>query len=107
MVAVKFDARSVAQALKARAKAAERALSGRVLSDCEPFVPYDTGALSQSGVVGEGVIVYDVPYAQVVYHGAGMRFQTEKHPLATAAWFEAAKAAHAAEWVRAAGEAFK
>ena len=58
---------------------------------CDPYVPYQTGALSQSGlnnVTPDGVH-YIVPYASKVYYGVGIAHNPEHHPLATAMWDKA------------------
>lgn len=55
---------------------------------CDPYVPFKTGALSESGLSGacpEGVR-YDVPYAATQYYGVGIAHNPEFHPLATALW---------------------
>lgn len=52
----------------------------------DPYVPYDTGALSQNiEVTAEGVR-YTEDYAYKQYHGEEFRHKTEHHPLATAYW---------------------
>ena len=58
-----------------------------------PYVPYDTGALAGSAVVGADGVRYRAPYAARVYNGAGLTIRTGKNPLATAGWDRAAFAA--------------
>lgn len=55
------------------------------------YVPMRTGALSQSAAVKPFKVTYDVPYAQRVYYGKGLRFSRDKHPNATAEWDRAYK----------------
>lgn len=66
-------------------------IDGAVISYCEPYVPYDTGALKSSpysfSPPGEGRVVYGVDYARKQYNenkgGDGLR---------GARWFERMKA---------------
>lgn len=58
-----------------------------------PYVPMDTGTLSQSYSTEPYKVIYNQPYAHRLYEGKGFNFSREKHPLATAHWDEAAKAA--------------
>lgn len=58
-----------------------------------PYVPMDTGTLSQSYTTEPRKVIYNQPYAHRLYEGKGFNFSKEKHPLATAHWDEAAKAA--------------
>lgn len=55
---------------------------------CDPYVPYDTGALAENITVDANGVTYNQPYAEKVYNGVGMVFKQEKHPLATARWDE-------------------
>lgn len=91
------------QGHKARAQAA---LDAAVLRDCAPYVPRRTGQLVGSGRSEAGAVVYDAPHARRVYYGNGMRFSRAHSPLASAQWFEKAKAAHGAQWVEEARAAF-
>lgn len=58
-----------------------------------PFVPRDTGALSQTVETKadneRGIIHYTVPYAHRQYNGISFNFSKEKHPLATHHWDKA------------------
>ncbi len=65
---------------------------------CDPFVPMDTGRLAGDVAVEANgplaaVIAYNAPYAARVYDGGSLHFHKDKHPLATAAWSDAAKLA--------------
>ena len=55
-----------------------------------PFVPMDTGALSQTVETKadskRGIVHYTVPYAHRQYNGTSFNFSKEKHPLATHHW---------------------
>ena len=51
-----------------------------------PWVPYDTGALSQNITVSASGVVYNEEYAAKQYYGEEFHHKTEHHPLATAYW---------------------
>lgn len=59
----------------------------------EPFVPMDTGVLSQTVETKAddqcGIVHYLVPYAHRQYTGEEFNFSTEKHKLATHHWDKA------------------
>jgi hypothetical protein len=62
---------------------------------CEPYVPYKTGALNDSGlaqIAPDGVIYGGdgIEYAEYQYYGVNHNFNKEHHPLATAMWGEVA-----------------
>ena len=58
-----------------------------------PFVPMDTGVLSQTVETKadgkRGIVHYTVPYAHRQYNGTSFNFSKEKHPLATHHWDKA------------------
>lgn len=56
------------------------------------FTPTDTGNLDANVTIRPKQIEYNAPYAPYVYHGEGMNFKRDQHPLASAHWDEAAKA---------------
>lgn len=62
-----------------------------------PYVPMDTGTLSQSYATEPYKVIYNQPYAHRLYEGEGFNFSKEKHPLATAHWDNAAKEARGNE----------
>lgn len=92
--------------VRRRLAVAQGALDAAVLRDCEAYVPYDTGELAASGVAEGGSVAYTAGHARRVYYGHDLRFGTGRHPLATAQWFETAKAVHGGEWVLAADAAY-
>lgn len=81
---------------------AQKWLDNEVLKDSDIYVPMRTGNLRNSGIrgtdIGSGKVVYNAPYAARCYYGK-MNFSREKHPQATAQWFEPAKAANKAKWI--------
>lgn len=60
---------------------------------CDPYVPYDTGALAKNITVNETGITYNQPYASEVYDSANVH-NTNVHPLASSRWDEVAFANH-------------
>ena len=85
--------------LLSRVPQAQRILARAVLASCEPFVPYDTGALCRSGQAGDGVVTYTADHAAKCYYSR-RPFRKDKHPQACAGWFEAAKAVSLEAWRR-------
>ena len=51
-----------------------------------PYIPYKTGALSQTIDIQNDGIHFDVPYSKYVYFGDGWNFNKTVHPLAQAHW---------------------
>lgn len=66
-----------------------------------PYVPMDTGMLSQTVDIQPGEVHYKVPYAHKQYTGDNFHFSREKHPLATARWDEAMMAARGKDLAKA------
>lgn len=69
----------------------QRFIDSEVLRYCEPYVPFDTGTLVQSGVintvVGSGEIKYRTPYARRWYY---MPANFQGAPRRGNYWFERA-----------------
>lgn len=59
-----------------------------------PYVPMQTGTLSQTYTTEPNKVIYHAPYAKAMYYGKGFNFNKEKHPQATSYWNRAAMAAH-------------
>lgn len=95
----------------ARFDKAQKFLDSEVLRCSAPYVPMRTGALMRSGTngtkIGSGKIVYNAPYARIMYYGKSFRFSKDKHPQACAQWFEKAKAAHKDAWTNGVAEIIK
>ncbi len=87
-----------------RYQQAQKFLDSEVLRDSGPYVPFRTGNLWRSGntgtVIGSGKVEYNAPYARPMYYARNAHFSKEKHPQATAQWFEKAKAAKADVWAK-------
>ena len=83
---------------------AQAALDEQVLKDSNYFIPYDTGELMRSSLrssrIGEGLIVWNTPYARRLYYNPQYNFSKDQNPNAQGLWFEAAKAIHYPEWVK-------
>lgn len=60
-----------------------------VLRYMTPYVPMDSGMLSQNVTTEPFKLTYNVPYAKYQFNGNGFNFSKEKHPLATAHWDKA------------------
>lgn len=81
---------------------AQKWLDNRVLTDSNRFIPMQTGALKQSGilgtVIGSGEVAWIAPYAEVNYY---RKFEPSKaaNPQASRQWFEVAKAAYQDTWI--------
>lgn len=95
---------SLGTAIQNRAKAAGQILRQAVLASSTPYVPYRTGNLAGSGGVTEEGVVWTADYARKCYY-AKTPFSKEKHPLAQAGWFEAAKAVDLELWRQTAANA--
>ena len=62
-------------------------VNARFAQIIDPYVPYDTGYLSQDSVeIEPDGVYYTAPYAWRQYYGEDFNHKTEVHPLATARW---------------------
>lgn len=65
----------------------------------DPYVPYDTGYLSQGSVeINADGVTYTADYAWKQYYGEDFKHKTEVHPLATAFWDKVAMETHFEEF---------
>ena len=50
----------------------QQIIDSEVLRMCDPYVPFDTGILKQSGImnteIGSGAVIYRTPYARKQYY---------------------------------------
>lgn len=78
----------------------------QVLKGIEPYIPYDEGKLTDSGIantkIGDGLIIWNTPYARQMWHGKSasgndLNYQQGVHPLAGKYWAERYKADHMLE----------
>ena len=56
----------------------------------DKYLPFDTGTLATTVDEQPNAVVYEQPYAKVVYYGVRdgkeLNYQTDKHPLAGPYW---------------------
>ena len=88
---------------------AQRVIDSEVLRLDDPYVPFDTGNLRQSGIrgthLGSGEVVYNAVYAVNQYY---ITLDTRSYdPMRGAHWFERMKADHRGEILDAARKAVK
>ncbi len=95
---------------------AQEYLGNQVLTDCDPYVPFDQGILMSKGAVEEGgrEVAWISPYARYQYYGFVMVGKAPKkvtdklleytkkdgHVLAGSHWFEEAKSANLQKWIK-------
>jgi hypothetical protein len=80
---------------------AQRALSEKVGSTSNKYIPLDTGALKGSMHILEDSVIWGQPYAQKVYYLDDARIRKQKNADAHSHWFEHAKSEHVKEWQKA------
>lgn len=76
-------------------------LGEEILRDTENFVPYDTGHLTRSGVVGKGgdYLAYTASYATYVYNMSDTYdFKKDVHSQATPQWLDASYKQNYKKW---------
>ena len=103
-VDVKTDAAGMGKKILSRVPQAKLALARAVLASCEPYVPYNTGALCRSGTAGDGSVTWTASHAARCYYSR-RPFRKDKHLQACGQWFEAAKAVSLAKWQKETAEA--
>lgn len=87
----------------------QQVIDSEVLRLDDPYVPFDTGNLRQSGIrgthIGSGEVVYNAVYAASQYYNTP---DTRSYdPMRGAQWFERMKADHHGEILEAARKAAK
>lgn len=79
---------------------AQELFAARVGFDSNAYVKYDSGdtyrSMGAASDYGEGLVVWDTPYAGYAYRDPHVR--TEHNPKAAARWFEVAKEARKESW---------
>lgn len=100
---LELDTCSIVSRFAPKYSRAQAFVDNEVLKDCDPYVPMDTGNLVRSGqrgtVIGSGCVKYNAPYAAACYYGVRRKFSKDRHPKATAMWFERAKAVNKDKWI--------
>ena len=102
-VTVKFDRAAVARRFDLEpGSRAQTLLDHQVVSDTDPYVPMDSGALKTSALLatdfGSGEVRYATPYAAAQYYGLPNK-RKGAHPHAVMEWFEHSKAANKTRWI--------
>jgi len=98
--------------LASRVDRAQAWLDQHVFEDTIPYIPMDTGALTEDAryanipLVGSGqVVMGKADYAWYVWNGIShwtgnpLHYQTIHHPYAQKEWFTASKKANEQQWV--------
>ena len=89
----------------------QKVIDSEVLRRCDPYVPFRTGALKKSGIlgtkIGSGEVVWNAVYANRNYYtNAGRGKQgTASGGLRGKFWFERMKADHLPDIIKTAKEA--
>lgn len=86
-------------------------LDNQVIKDSNFYVPVDQHYLEKSAKInskpGEGLVVWQTPYAKRLYYNPQYDFSTDVNPNARGLWFEAAKSSKRSEWLKQADKAIK
>lgn len=105
-VVVKRAELNVAKVEAKRRKAREAAqaqLDQDVLKDSNYYIPARYWILRDSSIrsskIGQGVLIWDTPYARKLYYNPQYNFSTDQNPHAQGLWFEAAKANKRDDWL--------
>ena len=70
-------------------EALKLAMNQTLAKDCDPYVPFLTGMLSQTLEITPEYVRYTQPYAHYQYNGVGFNYTRDYHPLASAEWDQA------------------
>ena len=103
-IKIEFDMAKLERKFGSREKAAQAFLDNEVIKDTDAYVRYRSGALARSvqtaSKVGQGLVVYDTPYAKRVYYDNKSIVSKDVHRHATALWFEASKKKNIGSWMK-------
>lgn len=108
-----LDARISTDRFSGQYERAQKWLDNQVVTDSNPYVPFQIGDLRNSAirgtVPGDGEVVWDSPYARYQYYGKVMVGPPPKqvtdiplhyrHPGTGAYWFEKAKSVNKRKWI--------
>ena len=95
----------------------QQTVDSEVLRRCDPYVPFRTGFLKKSGIlgtkIGSGLVVYNAPYAKTQYKynaGRGKQGFTKQNAhnykcLRGKLWFPRMMVDHKADIIKTANEA--
>ena len=106
---VKIQLNDLAATIDKRAQKGQAVLDEQVLKDSNNYAPEDTTELIRSSLrasqVGNGLLIWDTPYARRLYYNPQYNFSKDKNPNAGGLWFEVAKANHISEWLEVSAKA--
>lgn len=109
-VNINFDVNKVGGNVNQAIKKAQVALDEQVLKDSNYFIPKDEGYLEESGVtysqIGEGLVIWNTPYARRLYYNPQYNFSKDQNPNASGLWFEIAKLRWGSDWRKLAQSTF-
>ena len=68
----------------------QKEFTGSCRRHMDKWLPFDTGALATTAIEQTDAIIYQQPYAKVVYYGVRngkeLNYSKDKHPLAGSYW---------------------
>ena len=95
--------------IASKTRRAQFKLDQQIAKDSNYYCPEDVGSLQKSVLPsaqsGAGLLVWDEKYAQAQYYRLPGK-SLDKNPNARMRWFEHAKAAFTAKWIRLAQNGF-
>ena len=104
-----WNRQGVKTQIASKTRRAQFKLDQQVAKDSNYYCPEDVGSLQKSVLPsaqsGAGVLVWDEKYARAQYYGLPGK-SLDKNPNARMRWFEHAKAAFKAKWIRLAQSGF-
>lgn len=110
-IKVDFDMGALTRKYKNRVGIAQKKLDEAVIKDTDRYVRYRTGVLARSvqtaSHIGEGLIVYDTPYAKKIYYDTKSQVTKDVHRDATPMWVDVSKKKNLANWIRTAERVLK
>lgn len=69
---------------------AQKVLTHSCRVHMDKYLPFDTGTLATTAIEKDDMIIYQQPYAKVVYYGKRngkkINYHLDKHPLAGSYW---------------------
>lgn len=98
IVNIKLEKDALASQIKAKAAAAQAAVTVKAFADCCKYCKLDTGRLMRSGRFNilNGELSWNTPYASAAYYTG--RADVSKNPNASLMWAHKASSIHRDEW---------
>jgi hypothetical protein len=101
---VRVDLSGISRTLSRISEEGQKELDAQVLKDSNYYAPQDKGELIASSIretqFGKGKIIWNTKYARRLFYNPQYNFSKDKNPNAGGLWFNRAKAAHLAGWVK-------